>query len=74
MWRVDGGYMMNDAGYARLAEEAARLQLSERTLQARVRNLEAKPDGSGTALVVVAALSLVAGLVAGVYVGASLPR
>lgn len=74
MWRVDGGYMMNDAGYAKLSEEAARLQLAERTLKARVQELEAQPDGGGTALVVVAALSLVAGLVAGVYVGASLPR
>jgi hypothetical protein len=74
MWRVEGGYMMNEAGYTRLAEEAARLQLAERALTARVAELEAQPVGVAAPLAVVAALSLVAGLVAGVYVGASLPR
>jgi hypothetical protein len=74
MWRVEGGYMMNEAGYTRLAEEAARLQLAERTLTARVAELEAQPVGVAAPLAVVAVLSLVAGLVAGVYVGASLPR
>lgn len=74
MWRVEGGYMMNEAGYARLAEEAARLQLAERTLTSRVAELEAQQRGVAAPLAVVAALSLVAGLVAGVYVGASLPR
>lgn len=74
MWRVEGGYMMNEAGYTRLAEEAARLQLAERTLTARVAELEAQKGGVAAPLAVVAALSLVAGLVAGVYVGASLPR
>ena len=73
MWRVEGGYMVNDAGYAKLAEEAARLQLAERALTARVRELEASQGVPLEALGTVAGLALVAGVVLGVLARGAAP-
>lgn len=73
MWRVEGGYMMNEAGYTRLAEEAARLQLAERAMTARVRELEASQGVPLEALGTVAGLALVAGVMLGVLARGAVP-
>ena len=65
--------MMNEAGYTRLAEEAARLQLAERAMTARVRELEASQGVPLEALGTVAGLALVAGVMLGVLARGAVP-
>lgn len=62
MVRVVGGYFVNDAGYERLAAETTRLQLAERSLTARVAELEASQGLPLPAVGIAALLAFGAGV------------